>query len=126
MDKAPTYQDLARMKAEESAIQAQNSQMNNAAMEAQSISKANPVLAEYMNRSTAQQGLVPAADYTTMATKVANSVPDQTAYSAAMVSAASSGQVPVEAVLSDESVLPEFRQDLLQRVNRAQGLGQLR
>lgn len=120
MDKVPTYQDLNRMRAEQSAIQNQVMQKEALANEARAMSTPNPVLAEYMNRGTQQQGLVPAGDYTGLATRVANSVPDQETYSAAMVDAASKGQIPIEAVLSDDSILPIYKQSL------TRGLGQIR
>lgn len=123
MEKAPTYQDLARQKAEQSAAQSQTAQMNVASNEAQSTVKPNPILAEYMSRN--QQGLIPSNDYVGIATAVANSVPNQDSYSKEMVTAALNGSVPVEGVLSDDSILPEYRQGLMQKLEYAKGLGSI-
>ena len=132
MDRVPTYQDITRARAEREAVQNQMAERNALANEAQSRVTPNPVLSEYMNRG-AQQGLVPrensAGGYTMFATNVANSVEDQETYSMAMVDAASKGQVPVGAVLEDESILPQFKQSLLNAVRPSQtnsGLGQIR
>ena len=60
---------------------------------------------------------------------VANNVEDQETYSMAMIDAASKGQVPVDAVLGDDSILPQFKDGLLNavRANAANsGLGQIR
>lgn len=130
MNQVPTYQDINRTRAEQSAAQDQMNQREAIAKEAQSMSSPNPVLAEYMNRAPQQQGLTPnpsAGDYTMLATQVANNSANQEAYSMAMINAASKGQVPVDAVLSDESILPQYRQGLLNSIRSAnQGLGQVR
>ena len=130
MDKAPTYQDLNRARAEEASVQNQTSERNAMSKEAQAMATPNPVLAQYMNSKTAPQGLMPretsAGDYTSIATQIANSVPDQESYSMAMIDAATKGQVPMEAVLSDESILPMYRQELVKNMSSNQGLGQLR
>ena len=132
MDRVPTYQDITRARAEREAVQNQMAERNALANEAQSRVTPNPVLSEYMNRG-AQQGLVPrensAGGYTMFATNVANSVEDQETYSMAMVDAASKGQVPVGAVVEDESILPQFKQSLLNAVKSStvnSGLGQIR
>ncbi len=113
MDRAPTYQDLNRVRAEQSAMQNQNMQKEAMANEVKAMSTPNPVLAEYMNRST-QQGLVPRVNS------------EQEAYSMAMIDAALKGQVPVEAVLNDERVLPQYREELMASLNPNIGLGQIR
>ena len=132
MDRVPTYQDITRARAEREAIQNQMAERDALANEAQSRATPNPVLSEYMNRG-AQQGLAPrensAGDYTMFATNVANKVPDQETYSMAMVEAASKGQVPVDAVLEDDSILPQFKDGLLNAVRASaanSGLGQIR
>ena len=132
MDRVPTYQDINRARAEQSSVQNQLVQSNALSKEVQSMNNPNPVLAEYMNRAP-QQGLTPrensAGEYTMFATNVANSVEDQETYSMAMVDAASKGQVPVGAVLEDESILPQFKQSLLNAVKSStanSGLGQIR
>ena len=132
MDRVPTYQDITRARAEREATQNQLAERNALANEAQSRVTPNPVLSEYMNRG-AQQGLAPrensAGEYTLFATNVANKVPDQETYSMAMVDAASKGQVPVGAVLEDDSILPQFKQGLLNAVKSStanSGLGQIR
>ena len=132
MDRVPTYQDIARARAEKEATQSQMAERDALANEAQSRVTPNPVLSEYMNRG-AQQGLAPredsAGNYTMFATNVANSVEDQETYSMAMIGAAAKGQVPVGAVLEDDSILPQFKQSLLNAVksNTANsGLGQIR
>ena len=132
MDRVPTYQDIARARAEKEATQSQMAERDALANEAQSRVTPNPVLSEYMNRG-AKQGLVPredsAGNYTMFATNVANSVEDQETYSMAMVDAASKGQVPVGAVLEDDSILPQFKQSLLNAVKSStanSGLGQIR
>ena len=132
MDRVPTYQDIARARAEKEATQNQMAERDALANEAQSRVTPNPVLSEYMNRGT-QQGLVPredsAGNYTMFATNVANSVEDQETYSMAMIGAAAKGQVPVDAVLEDESILPQFKQSLLNAVKSSttnSGLGQIR
>ena len=132
MDRVPTYQDIARARAEREAIQNQMAERDALANEAQSRVTPNPVLSEYMNR-VAQQGLAPrknsAGEYTMFATNVANKVPDQETYSMAMIDAASKGQVPVGAVLEDDSILPQFKQGLLNAVKSStanSGLGQIR
>ena len=132
MDRVPTYQDIARARAEKEATQSQMAERDASANEAQSRDTPNPVLSEYMNRG-AQQGSVPREDsaggYTMFATNVANSVEDQETYSMAMIGAASKGQVPVGAVLEDDSILPQFKQSLLNAVKSSttnSGLGQIR
>ena len=132
MDRVPTYQDIARARAEREATQNQLAERNALANEAQSRVTPNPVLSEYMNRG-AQQGLAPrensAGSYTMFATNVANNVEDQETYSMAMIDAASKGQVPVGAVLEDDSILPQFKQGLLNAVKSSttnSGLGQIR
>ena len=132
MDRVPTYQDIARARAEKEATQNQMAERDALANEAQSRVTPNPVLSEYMNRG-AQQGLAPredsAGNYTMFATNVANSVEDQETYSMAMIDAASKGQVPVGAVLEDDSILPQFKQSLLNAVKSSaanSGLGQIR
>ena len=132
MDRVPTYQDITRARTEREAVQNQMAERDALANEAQSRVTPNPVLSEYMNRG-AQQGLVPreysAGNYTMFATNVANSVEDQETYSMAMIGAASKGQVPVDAVLEDESILPQFKEGLLNAIkaNTANsGLGQIR
>lgn len=132
MDRVPTYQDITRARAEKEATQSQMAERDALANEAQSRVTPNPVLSEYMNRG-AQQGLVPrensAGGYTMFATNVANSVEDQETYSMAMIDAASKGQVPVGAVLEDDSILPQFKQSLLNAVKSSttnSGLGQIR
>ena len=129
MDRVPTYQDITRARAEREAIQNQMAERNALANEAQSRVTPNPVLSEYMNRG-AQQGLVPrensAGSYTMFATNVANSVEDQETYSMAMIGAAAKGQVPVDAVLNDDSILPQFKESLLNAVKANSGLGQIR
>lgn len=127
MDRAPTYQDITRARAEREAVQSQMAERDALANEVQSRAIPNPVLSEYMNRG-AQQGLVPredsAGNYTMFATNVANNAGDQETYSMAMIDAASKGQVPIGAVLEDESILPQFKQSLLNAGNP--GLGQIR
>lgn len=132
MDRVPTYQDITRARAEREAAQSQLAERNALANEVQSRVTPNPVLSEYMNRR-AQQGLAPrensAGEYTMFATNVANKVPDQETYSMAMIGAASKGQVPVDAVLEDDSILPEFKESLINAIkaNTANsGLGQIR
>ena len=132
MDRVPTYQDIARARAEKEATQNQMAERDALANEAQSRVTPNPVLSEYMNRG-AQQGLTPreysAGNYTMFATNVANNVEDQETYSMAMIGAAAKGQVPVDAVLEDESILPQFKEGLLNAIkaNTANsGLGQIR
>lgn len=132
MDRVPTYQDITRARAEREATQNQLAERDALANEVQSRVTPNPVLSEYMNRG-AQQGLVPreysAGGYTMFAANVANSVEDQETYSMAMVDAASKGQVPVGAVLEDDSILPQFKQGLLNAVKSStanSGLGQIR
>lgn len=129
MADVPTYQDINRARAEADANKMQMAQREAVAKEAQSISTPNPVLAEYMGRSQ-QQGLVPrevnAGDYTSIATQVANTVPNQEEYSKAMIGAVTSGVVSPEAVLSDESILPQYREGLLNSLKQSSGLGQLR
>ena len=132
MDRVPTYQDIARARAEKEATQNQMAERDALANGAQSRVTPNPVLSENMNRG-AQQGLAPredsAGNYTMFATNVANSVEDQETYSMAMIDAASKGQVPVGAVLEDDSILPQFKQSLLNAIkaNTANsGLGQIR
>lgn len=132
MDRVPTYQDITRARAEKEATQSQMAERDALANEAQSRVTPNPVLSEYMNRG-AQQGLAPrensAGNYTMFATNVANSVEDQETYSMAMVDAASKGQVPVGAVLEDDSILPQFKQGLLNVIKSStanSGLGQIR
>ena len=60
------------------------------------------------------------------ATNVANSVEDQETYSMAMIDAASKGQVPVGAVLEDESILPQLNRVCLMQLIQIPGLGQIR
>ena len=132
MDRVPTYQDITRARAEREAMQNQMAERDALANEAQSRVTPNPVLSEYMNRG-AQQGLVPREDsaggYTMFATNVANNVEDQETYSMVMIGAASKGQVPIDAVLEDESILPQFKEGLLNAIKAStanSGLGQIR
>lgn len=135
MDRVPTYQDITRARAEREAVQNQMAERDALANEIQSRVTPNPVLSEYMNRGAqqAQQGLVPRENpednYAMFATNVANNVEDQETYSMVMIDAALKGQVPVGAVLEDESILPQFKQGLLNaaRPNTPNpGLGQIR
>lgn len=122
MAAAPTYQDLARMKEENARINEQMLQRQAVARDSEIAgeSNKNPVLQEYMNRGlglTPVQGL----GYPTQQ-------PNAERYSQAMISAAMQGQVPVEAVLTDERVLPQYRQGLMQQLQQTQqpqGLGRL-
>lgn len=135
MDRVPTYQDITRARAEREATQNQMAQRDALANEVQSRITPNPVLSEYMNRGAqqAQQGLVPRENpedaYAMFATNVANNVEDQETYSMVMIEAAAKGQVPIEGVLQDESILPQFKESLLNAINpntQNQGLGQIR
>lgn len=129
MDRVPTYQDINRARAEQSSVQNQLNQRDALSKEVQSMNKPNPVLIEYMNR-TSQQGLTPrnnsAEAYTMFATNVANKVDNQETYSLAMIDAAAKGQVPINAVLEDDSILPEYKQELIDSMNSQRGLGQIR
>lgn len=129
MDRVPTYQDINRARAEQSSVQNQLDQRDALSKEVQSMNKPNPVLTEYMNR-TPQQGLTPREDsaggYTMFATNVANKVDNQETYSLAMIDAAAKGQVPIGAVMEDDSILPEYKQGLIDSMNSQRGLGQIR
>ena len=130
MAKAPTYQDLNRQRAEESAMQSQSEQRNAVAQntEAAVTSNANPVLADYMSRNSGQQGLAPrdpAGEYSILADNVAKSVPDQESYSMVMVEAVKNGQIPAEAVLGDANVLDQAKVGLVNTMRQNQGLGQV-
>lgn len=129
MDRVPTYQDITRARAEREAVQNQLAERDALANEVQSRVTPNPVLSEYMNRG-AQQGLVPREDsagaYTMFATNVANKVDNQETYSLAMIDAAAKGQVPIGAVMEDDSILPEYKQGLINSMNSQRGLGQIR
>lgn len=135
MDRVPTYQDITRARAEREAVQNQMAERDALANEIQSRVTPNPVLSEYMNRGAqqAQQGLVPRENpednYAMFATNVANNVEDQETYSMVMIDAAAKGQVPVKGVLQDESVLPQFKQGLINAIRPNTpnpGLGQIR
>ena len=134
MAKAPTYQDLNRQRAEADAIQSQANQRTAVAQntEAAVSANTNPVLAEYMQRNSGQQGLVPrdtgmTNDYSTIASLVAKNVPDQESYSLAMIDAAMKGHVPDEAVLRDANVLDQAKAGLVNAMKQSQnqGLGQI-
>ena len=134
MAKAPTYQDLNRQRAEADAIQSQANQRTAVAQntEAAVSANTNPVLAEYMQRNSGQQGLVPrdtgmTNDYSTIASAVAKNVPDQESYSLAMIDAAMKGHVPAEAVLRDANVLDQTKAGLVNAMKQSQnqGLGQI-
>lgn len=129
MDKVPTYQDINRARADQTYAQNQLAQSNALSKEVQSMNNPNPVLAEYMNRAP-QQGLTPrnnsAEAYTMFATNVANKVDNQETYSLAMIDAAAKGQVPIGAVMEDDSILPEYKQGLIDSMNSQRGLGQIR
>lgn len=129
MDKVPTYQDINRARADQTYAQNQLAQSNALSKEVQSMNNPNPVLAEYMNRAP-QQGLTPrnnsAEAYTMFATNVANKVDNQETYSLAMIDAAAKGQVPIGAVIEDDSILPEYKQGLMDSINAQKGLGQIR
>lgn len=119
---APTYQELNRQKAEADALANKEQQRLTAVDEANAMATPNPVLAEYM---TGQQGLVPKdpiSEYTMLATNVANAVPNQQSYSMAMVDAVAKGEVAPDMVLADDSVLPEFKQGLMQATKSPRGL----
>lgn len=129
---APTYQDLTRMKQEQENANRQMAQSQdiNQAVNAEAEMNKNPILAEYMSRG--QQGLTPRPmdQYVMFATEVANAVSDQNEYSMAMIESAKQGKVPVEAVLADKSVLPQYKENLIlesqQASEAAQGLGRIR
>ena len=130
MAKAPTYQDLNRQRAEETAMQTQSEQRNAVAQNTKAAvtSNANPVLADYMSRNSGQQGLTPrepANEYSTLAANVAKSVPDQESYSMAMIDAAMKGHVPAEEVLRDANVLDQAKVGLVNTMKQNQGLGQV-
>lgn len=129
MDRVPTYQDINRAREEQSSVQNQLDQRDTLSKEVQSMNRPNPVLAEYMNR-VPQQGLTPREDsagaYTMFATNVANKVDNQETYSLAMIDAAAKGQVPIGAVMEDDSILPEYKQGLIDSMNSQRGLGQIR
>ena len=134
MAKAPTYQDLNRQRAEADAIQSQANQRTAVAQntEAAVSANTNPVLAEYMQRNSGQQGLVPrdtgiTNDYSTIASSVAKNVPDQESYSLAMIDATMKGHVPAEAVLRDANVLDQAKAGLVNAMKQSQnqGLGQI-
>lgn len=134
MDKAPTYQDLSRQKAEAEVIQSQMAQKENVAQNTNAMTAANvnPVLSEYMSRNTAPQGLTPvnpANQYAVLSDGLAKSVPDQESYSTALITAAMRGQVPVEDVLADPKVLDQAKAGLISTIQQGQqnqGLGQIR
>ena len=134
MAKAPTYQDLNRQRAEADAIQSQANQRTAVAQNTEAAVSANinPVLAEYMQRNSGQQGLVPrdtgmTNDYSTIASSIAKNVPDQESYSLAMIDAAMKGYVPAEAVLGDTNVLDQAKVGLVNAMKQSQnqGLGQV-
>ena len=134
MAKAPTYQDLNRQRAEADAIQSQANQRTAVAQNTEAAVSANinPVLAEYIQRNSGQQGLVPrdtgmTNDYSTIASSIAKSVPDQESYSLAMIDAAMKGYVPAEAVLGDTNVLDQAKVGLVNAMKQSQnqGLGQV-
>ena len=134
MAKAPTYQDLNRQRAEADAIQSQANQRTAVAQntEAAVSANTNPVLAEYMQRNSGQQGLVPRDTgmtnyYSTIASSVAKNVPDQESYSLAMIDAAMKGYVPAEEVLGDANVLDQAKAGLVNAMKQSQnqGLGQI-
>ena len=134
MAKAPTYQDFNRQRAEADAIQSQANQRTAVAQNTEAAVSANinPVLAEYMQRNSGQQGLVPrdtgmTYDYSTIASSIAKNVPDQESYSLAMIDAAMKGYVPAEAVLGDTNVLDQAKVGLVNAMKQSQnqGLGQV-
>lgn len=132
MAKVPTYQDLNRQRAEEATMQSQVEQRNAIAQNVQmdSDNNKNPVLAEYMRRNATPQGLVPrddgrTYDYSTIAGEIASAMPNQQAYSSAMIAAAMKGQVPAESVLADARVLDQAKVGLVNAMRQNQGLGQV-
>lgn len=133
MDRAPTYQDLNRQKAEAEVLQSQTAQKDSVAQGVNTAAAAtvNPVLAEYMSRNAAPQGLTPvnpANQYAALSDGVARSVPDQEAYSMALITAAMKGQVPVEDVLADPKILDQAKVGLVNTIQQSQqnqGLGQI-
>ena len=132
MAKVPTYQDLNRQRAEEATMQSKVEQRNAIAQNVQmdSDNNKNPVLAEYMRRNATPQGLVPrdegrTYDYSTIAGEIASAMPNQQAYSSAMIAAAMKGQVPAESVLADARVLGQAKVGLVNAMRQNQGLGQV-
>ena len=132
MAKVPTYQDLNRQRAEEATMQSKVEQRNAIAQNVQmdSDNNKNPVLAEYMRRNATPQGLVPrddghTYDYSTIAGEIASAMPNQQAYSSAMIAAAMKGQVPAESVLADARVLDQAKVGLVNAMRQNQGLGQV-
>ena len=83
MDRAPTYQDITRARAEREAMQNQMAERDALTNEVQSRVAPNPVLAEYMNRAPQQQGLTlvprenPQYSYAMFPINVACNVEDQ-------------------------------------------------
>ena len=73
-----------------------------------------------------QRGLTPNInEYAQIAGQVASQSPNQVAYSENMVNGVMQGKINPADVLQDESVLPEYRQALLD-MSRPQGLGSVR
>jgi len=130
MAAAPTYADLDREKQQAQIVQQQQMEQAQRAKQAEidKQNEANPMLQAYMN-SQSQQGLMPnraVNEYSATAGLIAEQSPDQMTYSHNMVNAALKGQLDLKNVLEDESVLPEMRNALMETLDKASGLGQLR
>lgn len=99
MASAPTYQEINAQRALAEEASNKEAQRLSAVQEAEALSIPNPVLANYMNKST-QQGLSPVES---------NIIGNPEQYSQEMINAAMSGQVEPDLVMEDPNILPEYK-----------------
>lgn len=125
MAQVPTYKDINRERQNADLVQQQElgKQAVRQDSEQQGLVQANPVLQNYMSKARPQpQGL---GAYSGIAGQVANESAGQEEYSERMVTGAMTGQLDPEAVLADSSVLPGYKNELMQLIQSSQGLGSL-
>ena len=128
-----SYEAMDREKANaQAAQQAQlEKQQRDAEQQAQAQSEKNPALQVATNNlanniTPQQQGLGPNTalnEYSRIAGEIANSSSSQEEYSNNMIKAGQSGIVDLDILREDQSVLPQFRQALLDSMQQPKGLG---
>ena len=128
MAQVPTYKDIDRER--QVANQLEEQMMSRQAVrqdtEQQGLSQANPVLQNYMDKARPQSQQNGLDAYSLATAEVANNSQNQEEYSGNMVLGAIQGQLDPRDVLSDESVFPEHKAELMRLLQNPPGLGQVR
>ena len=128
VDSFDTMRQKKAMQAQQMQQAQQRSAVEQQAMQSMEANKNGALvrLAAEMSQPKGQVGLVP-NEYSLIAGQIADKSPNQLVYSENMVNGVMEGQINPADVLQDESILPEYRQALVDMVNtRNQGLGRLK